>query len=351
MPDSRRRGFTLVELLVVIAIIGLLIGLLLPAVQAAREAARRSQCGNNIKQLALAVHGYHDTFKRVPPGATGTWEAGWAMFIIPFIEASGAYDTQDLVSSGTTATYRPAPGAVLNRDQLNGFKHPTFICPSSPLPPMLVPEDATDIWIQVGNYVGIAGASTSSTNFQDPTGGNRVCDCSAPAPANYNFGGYVGANGVIFPSGTTSDKARGAIDFAQILDGTSNTIMLGEQSDFGEDPGVAPTPSKQHDIRMPKRAGLWTGAACPFIPGKAPCQCWVESASIITVRYPIGQKKRINYQDGIARYGWNTPIQAAHPGGAHVARVDGGAMFLANNTSFDVLKWLCVRDDGKVAQP
>jgi hypothetical protein len=62
----------------------------------------------------------------------------------------------------------------------------------------------------------------------------------------------------------------------------------------------------------------------------------------------VGQKKRVSFDDGIARYGWNTPIQSAHPGGAQVARVDGGTRFLNNNTSFEILKWLCIRDDGQV---
>lgn len=342
----RRCAFTLVELLVVIAIIGILIALLLPAVQAAREAARRSQCNNNLKQLALAAHTYHDSFKRIPPGATGTWEAGWAMYIMPYLEQQGAYETQNM----TLATYVPAPGSLPNRDQLLGFKHPTFICPSSPCPPLVIPEDmTTDGPILVGNYVGIAGAANGPTDPSDPSGSNRVCDCSAPAPVNFNFGGYVASNGIMFPSGTAGNNARGAIDFAQVLDGTSNTIMLGEQSDYGVDPGVDPsgTVRNPHDIRMPKRAGVWTGAACPFVP-KQPCACWVESASIVTVRHPIGTKRRVSYRDGIARYGWNTPIQSAHSGGAHVARVDGGTAFLRNSMSYDVLKWLCIRDDGRV---
>jgi prepilin-type N-terminal cleavage/methylation domain-containing protein len=345
MSALRRRAFTLVELLVVIAIIGLLIGLLLPAVQAAREAARRSQCNNNLKQLGLAVHNYHDTFKRIPPGATNTWQAGWAVFVLPFIEQEGAYDTQETGK----ATYVPAPGALPNRDVLLGFTHPTFICPSSPCPPMLVPEDASNQFILVGNYVGIAGAVNGPNDPTDPSGGNRVWDCSAPAPINYNFGGYVAGNGVLIPSGPLAPP--GPLDFAAILDGTASTIMIGEQSDYGEDPGVDPsgTLRKPHDIRMPKRAGVWTGAACPYILGKSPGpQCWVESASIITVRYPIGQKKRLSYRDGIARYGWNTPIQSAHPGGAQVARVDGGTRFLNNNTSYNVVKFLCVRDDAQV---
>lgn len=97
-----RRGFTLVELLVVIAIIGVLVALLLPAVQAARESARRTQCGNNLKQLGLAVHNYHDSFNYFPPGgvsygaccATPTYQT-WSLAILPHMEQKPLYDRYD----------------------------------------------------------------------------------------------------------------------------------------------------------------------------------------------------------------------------------------------------------------
>src|SRR6478735_7336062 len=95
--QRKRRGFTLVELLVVIAIIGVLVALLLPAVQSAREAARRMSCSNKLKQLALALHAYHDSTLAFPPqglpthGTANAW--GWAPMILPFIELKAMYDT------------------------------------------------------------------------------------------------------------------------------------------------------------------------------------------------------------------------------------------------------------------
>ena len=347
---TQRRGFTLVELLVVIAIIGILIGLLLPAVQAAREAARKTQCNNNVKQLALAFHGFHDTYKRLPSGspaklpsgAASYWGLGWAAQILPFIEQQGAYENLDL----NQRTYQPTGGTFSNRDSFLNLTHPTFICPSSPCPAMTVPEDSEPgTYLLCGNYAGIMGASTSASDFRDPSGARRVCDCTIPMPVQLFHGGFAASNGVLFPG---SD-----LNMADILDGTSHTIFVGEQSDYGIDPGVAPSirpPNYKLDIRIPVRTGVWAGALFgrPHVEG--PCAT-NEPGSITTVRHPIGTKKRIHFQDGIARYAWNTPIQAAHPGGAYVGRCDGGTWFLSNSMSFNVLRWLCIRGDGQVASP
>ena len=137
---SRRSAFTLVELLVVIAIIGVLVALLLPAVQAAREAARRSSCTNNMKQLGIALHNFHDTFNRFPPGGArdqqpfgthatgGGWGSSWKVYILPYIEQNAIYDKW--LFDGANSGYTHASNMVYT----NRLKIATYRCPSSPVP-------------------------------------------------------------------------------------------------------------------------------------------------------------------------------------------------------------------------
>src|ERR1700704_1333018 len=100
---SHRRGFTLVELLVVIAIIGVLVALLLPAVQAAREAARRIKCQNNLKQIGIGLHNYHDTIGCFPPGATKSNTTSWHVHVLPFMEQKNLYDQFDFSAGAYTS--------------------------------------------------------------------------------------------------------------------------------------------------------------------------------------------------------------------------------------------------------
>jgi len=127
LSSLRRRGFTLVELLVVIAIIGVLIALLLPAVQQAREAARRLTCNNQLKQIGLAIHNYHDTYGKMPPsyvnhGSEIRW--GWGTLILPQLEQSGLYDLLDPTQNN--GSYAPSDTNGL-RTHLEFYR-----CPSDP---------------------------------------------------------------------------------------------------------------------------------------------------------------------------------------------------------------------------
>src|SRR3954447_137232 len=134
--NSWRRGFTLVELLVVIAIIGVLVALLLPAVQSAREAARRTQCTNNIRQVALAVHNFHDTNNTVPPCVTATpiagtatapggFGPGWGFipYLLPYIEQKPLYDTINFTTNVCCNSMTLVHNAKIG----------SLTCPSDPL--------------------------------------------------------------------------------------------------------------------------------------------------------------------------------------------------------------------------
>ncbi|QDS90922.1 hypothetical protein EC9_51400 [Rosistilla ulvae] len=188
-PRSLKTGFTLVELLVVIAIIGILVGLLLPAVQAAREAARRMSCGNNMKQLGLAIHNYHDTFKSFP--TTEIWgdKTGlnvrnftWLTFILPFIEQSPLHDQIDFSESVMAQT--DASGNLIRSTVID-----SFLCPSDP------------VWDTLPHGFGL-------TSYAGASGWDE-----------HARSGDIHAG--VFPTARTTR-------FSNITDGTSNTIAIGE---------------------------------------------------------------------------------------------------------------------------
>jgi prepilin-type N-terminal cleavage/methylation domain-containing protein len=210
-PISRRRfGFTLIELLVVIAIIAILIALLLPAVQQAREAARRTQCKNNMKQLGLALHNYHDTFNilpvenpRCPNLAVPLGNKRWGLFpmILPQMEQSSLYNTFDFNRASWEG----------NNFQYLKKQYPAFLCPSNSLANEVVEEEffAGPTWtIAQADYAEVIGDYNNGTGVgQNPAFGNVNCDGSVR--------GMIGRWGV-------SSRFRDATD------GLSNTMMLGE---------------------------------------------------------------------------------------------------------------------------
>jgi prepilin-type N-terminal cleavage/methylation domain-containing protein/prepilin-type processing-associated H-X9-DG protein len=226
LRDSKKRGFTLIELLVVIAIIAVLIGLLLPAVQKVREAANRMSCQNNLKQIGLALHNYHDTNNQFPPGGVtngpccGTQSGPtWTILLLPYIEQDNLYKRYDFSRT--------------NEDPVNEFLRTQFVktfnCPSDPnINRLMVPASgpANDLRPQrqyaTGSYRAVAGV-TDGTGWFD-------AECGRKYP--------ISQRGVLhstsdprhppaFPRGYTAPP-YGIEKMASITDGTSNTIVVGE---------------------------------------------------------------------------------------------------------------------------
>ncbi len=204
---GHRRGFTLIELLVVIAIIAVLIALLLPAVQSAREAARRTQCRNNLKQLALALHNYHDTHGTFPFG----WDdhgTGWSAMILPQLEQGGYYNGLTFAETGAGNW-----GSGGGNEKLCGTLLGVFRCPS-----MNQPEHLDESHPQADGIPGRVPASyrgvASSTATHD---GEAATKPSFKDPADIDglFGGCT------------------KLGLRHVTDGTSNTLLLGESyTDF-----------------------------------------------------------------------------------------------------------------------
>ena len=262
-PRSRK-GFTLVELLVVIAIIGILIALLLPAVQAAREAARRSQCTNNLKQIGVALHNYHDTFKIFPPSyvnSSGTnlevrW--GWGLLILPFMEQQPLSDLIDANKWGGGGGY-----AVHDPSATNGLRTPLdcYQCPSDPEWP---------------------GNDLNPTFSRGNNSGRRM------AASN-----YVISEGVAGYERGSNDAHR----MAEIVDGTSNTMFVGERDHF-------------------KNVGaVW--------PGRARSTSSVGFR--VVWRINLQGYTGTNYYDSCRRYA----LASEHPGGVNVLLCDGSVHFLS----------------------
>ena len=323
-----RVGFTLVELLVVIAIIGILIALLLPAVQAAREAARRSQCTNNMKQIGLAVHNYHDSFKALVPSTTtmtqtlGTSDWSAQAALLPYIEQNTVYDK--LVIGDITWPYPTLPTSALQLDALYAVI-PGYQCPSSSHANTLNYNSQCS-----GSTTGLAAlACLGLREYEAITGSNRT-----PAPGSSGFP-YTQSNG-------GCHILNGDLDFADVQDGTSNTMSFGEHSDAA--PGEGWSPSRSHqDASLPWSMGynmMWYPAATYNWSGK-------------TVSFPPNSR---------AFYGpyswvkvppiWNTinesALKSAHPGGVNVVFADGSVHFISETIYLVTLKNLADRADQNV---
>ena len=287
-----RSGFTLVELLVVIAIIGILIALLLPAVQMAREAARRSQCSNNLKQLGLALHNYHDTYRCFPSGwcnkggnDINLW--GWSALILPYIEQKPLHDQLDVgdihLEDLTTSLLNGNSVGILSQP-ISSFRCPSCIGPDQ---------------------------NTNRDRFPFGTGNGRL------ATSN-----YVGANDSWRTErGATAgpDEERGLFrenskyKMAHILDGSSNTIALGERN---------------WQVRTDAGNAYTRGAAVVFGIRRRNDQ--THRADQVACGCP-GINHDVDSTGTRKRQGFASD----HPGGAQFAFADGSVRFISETIEHD----------------
>jgi type II secretory pathway pseudopilin PulG len=322
----------------VIAIIGILVALLLPAVQAAREAARRSQCMNNLKQQGLGMHNFHDVYqKRLPPGAandmapfgiaTGPqWGSSWKVYILPYIEQNNIYSKWDFSSaSGFTNANN---GALINNVTI-----PSYRCPSSVVPDFYNWNSKN---IMHTSYTGIAGSAVSPGS----TGTYQQGCCNGG-------GSWAADNGVLF--------AGSKVGLSAITDGTSNTWMIGEQSDHLRDVNRQPI-TGGYASGVGNSSGIygWTMGAQHNQGGQQ--SGWGDGRhfNCTAVRYQINKIGFSSSDPGSGSNGCNNdvganfPLNSSHPGGVIISLADASNRFFSNGTDINIVGAYCTRNGGEV---
>ncbi|MBD3675944.1 MAG: DUF1559 domain-containing protein [Planctomycetaceae bacterium] len=312
---ARLRGFTLIELLVVIAIIAVLVALLLPAVQQAREAARRSQCKNNLKQIGLAVHNYHDTHGVFPPGylsrnvgvsdpaaADSGPGFAWGTMILPFLDQSPIYSQLDFNRDCTLPS-----NLALGQETLTVFQ-----CPSDPGQNMFTVNNGnTNIDLPKANYVGIYGYGSVSM-----------------APGNPNPAGLFYRNS--------------SVRMADILDGTSNVLMVGERA-------------SEHDFvtNLPavNAYSTWYAAVPGAMRPAGMMMASMMEAHPSLVLGHVGQDAMMGMM--AMHHSPNTTnhivnFSSRHTGGMQFLLSDGSVHFLSENIDYNTFRFLGQRADGNV---
>jgi prepilin-type N-terminal cleavage/methylation domain-containing protein/prepilin-type processing-associated H-X9-DG protein len=313
---TRRSGFTLIELLVVIAIIAILIGLLLPAVQKVREAAARMKCSNNLKQIGIAAHSYHDAVGRVPPAYDARTGLSWHVLILPYIEQDNLFRLFDTTTANPSHTF----GVRNNPHGL--VKVATYQCPSSPV---------------TNQLFGAPHNSNGATDYIPSGSGN-----AAAIPHYYGVNGPRGTNpasGTAYPTGTALHEGVPAAtsgmfqrDIAVTLvgttDGTSNTMMVAEMSWQSNTFGT--------------RYRSWVRGGEEYAGVVAGRPSFVVSGRNLTNR--INGMKTANL---IAPYN-DLPFGSEHTGGMNACFGDGSVKFVRDSVSMTTYRALGSRDGGEV---
>jgi len=328
------KGFTLIELLVVIAIIAILIALLLPAVQQAREAARRTQCKNNLKQLGLAMHNYHDVHNQFAINGMSGWtlqsyKGSTLAQIFPYIEQSPLYSTINFSSPGNA--HWNSPNSSLGLSPAGGCQIWTqaqisiLRCPSTQSPKVIGNGWGTDWNQSLSSYAPSMGAQ----RMDQHNGCNMYAPGSPEQRGNqsgyFNTGpaGHGNSSDAAQISGPFSRMSFGA-NFAQIPDGTSNTIMMGEVfpewncTDHG-----------------------WEGSLTVN-------NLWYATTAPINFRTCDNRPNRFPGVCGDTN-SWPTSrgFRSDHTGGAQFVLCDGSVRFISENIDYGTYQRLGCRRDGQ----
>jgi type II secretory pathway pseudopilin PulG len=322
--------------LVVITIIGILIALLLPAVQAAREAARAVQCKNNLKQLGIALHSYHDSWGRLPMGAAHTcpgedhcscyWgeihpsvQGSFLVGLLPYFDQQNLYDACDFTTNTSYHSKLPS-GRYVHEVWI-----PTLMCPS---------DDPPQYWYGDELYWPHA----SSTKNQDRATTNYATSMGSQAFGNGPYPGNVfgtGASGHghdmtgVHISGVFSHGAWSA-SFAEITDGMSNTIALGE---------VRPKCSWHMRDGWMHMNALWTATSAPINYPSCPNEPGFDS---------VNTNIQVNWG---GKWGSEQGFKSRHPDGCHFVLCDGSVHFLTETIDYMTYQRLGDRRDGKPVGP
>lgn len=293
-----RRGFTLVELLVVIAIIGVLVALLLPAIQSAREAARRMSCSNNLKQLALGQHLYHDVHNSFTAGVIGhnggnNGRFTWGAALLPHIEQTGLYD-QLQVDDGTVTPITHTVAIAPNPTPLLQTELDVFRCPSSESPGLNERREwdgAGDEVVSTSDYV-VPHSTTGSSDSQDNRGIDRFDGCFGVSPGENNQTVLVGFNSV--------------------SDGSSNTFLIGERAWRVEEGSAVQRTNAGLALAIMSTSG-WRSEGLQSVFSWMSVSNWSDDAH------------NINKVGGSPNQGFSSD----HPGGAQFAFADGSVSFIS----------------------
>jgi prepilin-type N-terminal cleavage/methylation domain-containing protein len=324
--SQSKAGFTLIELLVVIAIIAILISLLLPAVQQAREAARRTQCRNNLKQLGLAIHNYHDAHT-VFPYAWGSVQETWSALILPYIDQAPLYNTlvwhrtptNDWTAIDATSPTWPNKVAC-------GVPVPVLRCPSLPLP-------------EAFSNSGIPDRRPAS--YRVVTGSLIASDDNSTRPAPFNAAPYTslefspardpGVNGIMVGAGRTNMR--------DITDGSSNTVMVGESF---TDPNY---------VKDNQGMDYWN-FFIPQIWDSGTNRCWsVGNGSGTEHTEAAGStlvKINARLDPTIQGVLMEVSFGSYHVGGAHFTMGDGSVRFISENIGLPLYQSLGSRNGGEI---